>query len=237
MVIYKGKIIDDELYVSSFAPIDSRMYTLLHKDSALVIDPCVDGEMLDLLKKRHVRKITIIPTHEHYDHISGINQLRECFECNVIANRACAENMGNPIKNFSAMFDVLFFDDEEKLAIVREQNIESYSCYADEVFDGDYKFKWNDHQVDIYSSPGHSQGSVCIVLDKTNVFTGDSLINGEKVITRLPGGSKTEYINITKPLLDKLCQGTKIYPGHGDWVKTVKEYFDEYIVSDIGQHS
>ena len=216
-MIYKCHISNDELYVSSFLPIDSRMYTLLHDNCALVIDPCVDGEMLDLLKKRHVREITIIPTHEHYDHISGIKKLRKCFECTVIANRACAENMKKPTKNFSAMFDVLFFGDEEKLEIVRNLNIKSCSCYADEVFDGNYSFKWNDHQVDIYSSPGHSQGSVCIVLDKTNVFTGDSLIKGEKVITRLPGGSKKEYANITKPLLDRLCQGAKIYPGHGDW--------------------
>ena len=211
------RICNDELYVSSFAPIDSRMYTLLHDDRALIIDPCVDEAMFDLLKKRSVREITIIPTHEHYDHISGVERLRDFFECNVMANSACAENMISPMKNFSAMFDVLFFGDEKKLALVKSLNIESYSCHADEIFDGDHKFEWCGHSVEEYAAPGHSQGSVCIVLDKTNVFTGDSLIKGEKVITRLPGGSKKEYMNITKPLLDKLCRGAKIYPGHGDW--------------------
>lgn len=48
------------------------------------------------------------------------------------------------------------------------------------------------------------------------VFSGDYLIQGEEEITRLKDGSTEDYEAIARPVLEGICAGTVIYPGHGD---------------------
>ena len=209
------QIFNDNLYVSVFAPIDSRMYVLIHNNNALMVDPCIDNEMMVYLKESGVDKLTIIPTHEHYDHISGVNWLKKAFDCTVICNRSCAENMNNPKKNFSAMFEAMFLNNPEKLRQVKLLSVKGYSCTADVTFEDSYKMDWHDHTIHIISVPGHSNGSQCVLLDDDWIFTGDSLLRDNPVITRLPGGCKKDYENITQPILNKVCKGRTVFPGHG----------------------
>ena len=212
------QISNSELFSFSFQPIDAKMYILLSGEHALIIDPCIDDDALNLLRKGNVKDIIILPTHEHYDHISGIYWLREHFNCKVIAIEECARNLDNVKLNISSRFDILFiFEPEEIQKQVRALNIQPYTCYADEVFKDHLSFIWQEHSVEIVQTPGHSQGSVCIKIDKKYVFTGDSYIFGLPTITRLPGGNKKDFQNITHPFLDSLPKDTIIFPGHGEW--------------------
>lgn len=70
------QIIDCELYSFSFDLIDSRMYLLISNDKALIIDPCVNTDALQLLKDKNIIDVIVLLTHEHYDHISGVNWVR-----------------------------------------------------------------------------------------------------------------------------------------------------------------
>ena len=67
------------IYTYDFYPIDSRMYVLLENEKALVIDPCISDDALRLLQENNVTEILVLLSHEHYDHISGVNWLRENF--------------------------------------------------------------------------------------------------------------------------------------------------------------
>lgn len=58
------------------------------------------------------------------------------------------------------------------------------------------------------------------------LFSGDSLIKGKKVITRLPGGSKKDYQAITLPFLKSLPDDMVVFPGHGE-PGTLKELLNE----------
>jgi hydroxyacylglutathione hydrolase len=209
------QIIDCETYSFSFAPIDSRMYLVISNNKALIIDPCVNTDALQLLKDKNITEVIVLPTHEHYDHISGINWLKENFKCRVIAIDQCARNLPDPRRNASAYFDALLFfaSPETELA---EKYIRPYSCKADEIFNNYKCFNWENHKIKIIHSPGHTDGSVCILIDDLFVFTGDSLIKGKPVITRLPGGSKRKYVEITMPFLKSLSRDSVIFPGHGD---------------------
>ena len=62
--------------------------------------------------------------------------------------------------------------------------------------------------------PGHTPGSSLIFLDGA-LFSGDYLLPGERVVTRLPGGSQEQYETYTRPWLQTIADGTWIYPGHG----------------------
>ncbi len=59
-------------YKSTYAPIETNMYMIIKDNEALVIDPHENQDLLMLLISNEVSKVTIILTHEHPDHISGI---------------------------------------------------------------------------------------------------------------------------------------------------------------------
>lgn len=206
------------IYTYKFHPIDSRMYLLMENGKALIIDPCISDEALLLLEENSINEILVLLTHEHYDHVSGVNWLREHFPTvHVRCSSACAAALPNPSKNLSNFGEILFVGkDKETQEYVRNMNIQPYSCEADSTFDGEYKMHWESHSLFLKETPGHSKGSICILLDGNVLFSGDSLVTGYPTITRLPGGSKKDYRETTLPWLRSLDAGIMIYPGHGN---------------------
>ena len=74
-----------------FYPIDSCMYIWQEEDSVVIIDPCVSKDALLYLRERNINRILVILTHEHYDHISGVNWLKENFaKVSVLCSQLCA---------------------------------------------------------------------------------------------------------------------------------------------------
>ena len=96
---------------------------------------------------------------------------------------------------------------------------EQYVCKADQTFEDSMDLNWEGHRVHFVATPGHSQGSCCIIFDEQIMFSGDTLVTGNEIVTRLPGGSQKEYQHITVPFLDTLSDELLIYPGHGDCQK------------------
>lgn len=204
---------------------DSNMFIISAGTAALVIDPNRDKSAMDMLEKQNVTDITIILTHEHFDHISGVNELRELVQdgnCKVIASGKCASMITDPDKNMSRYFEAMFItrseEDRQQAMKLFEQD---YACSADVTFDKNYEFKWQDLTIRLTETLGHSPGSICAeIYDEKQVLlalvTGDSLVQGNKVITRLPGGSKEEYSEQTRPYLERFVGDTPVLPGHGD---------------------
>ena len=212
-----GKTIDNiNMYKYVMPVIASNMYIVILDENALIIDPNENENAVKLLKESGVKDVTIFLTHEHFDHISGVNFFRKQWECTVYANNRCKELVQDPNKNLSAFFMAMFIDktDEERKK-AQELFKDDYSCYADIGFDEEYSMVWNGLSVKLIETPGHSQGSICILVNNKYLFSGDSLVDGNKVITRLPGGSKRDYNEITRPFLESLPQDMVVFPGHG----------------------
>ena len=53
--------------------LDSNMYVLIAEGQALVIDPIDSDEAFEYMRPFH--EITVLLTHEHFDHICGLNKL------------------------------------------------------------------------------------------------------------------------------------------------------------------
>lgn len=197
-------------------PILSNMYVIIIGNQALVIDPCVKKEAADLLQKTGVKKITVILTHEHYDHISGVNWLREQFPCYVIASEETKAMTPDPEKNMAAFFMALCVNKEEAVIRQAQEIVEpEYSCQVDFGVKEAYQFEMEALSIQVIKTPGHSIGSICILINEKYVFTGDSLVGGNTVITKLPGGSKRAYEKQTRPFLESLRKDTVVFPGHG----------------------
>ncbi|MCR5591630.1 MAG: MBL fold metallo-hydrolase, partial [Lachnospiraceae bacterium] len=205
---------------------NSNMYMLISGKRALVIDPLDDDEALGIIKKNGIKDITVILTHEHYDHISGVNALRALMKenggrCTVHASRQCAEFAKSADTNLSRFFSALFIThSEEEQKMAGEIFDMDYSCDADILHEGDAQIVWERLKLKLCSTPGHSPGSICIeICDEDDILialaTGDSLVEGNTVITRLPNGSKSDYRKITRPYLEGFSGDTLVLPGHG----------------------
>jgi hydroxyacylglutathione hydrolase len=66
-------------------------------------------------------------------------------------------------------------------------------------------------------TPGHTAGMLSLLIDGTDVFTGDTLFKGSVGGVRAPGS--TSYADLKSSIMDKLLTlpaPTRIHPGHTD---------------------
>lgn len=213
----KANIDGIKLYRFEWDYINSNMYVIEVRNSVLVIDPVETKEVLDFWRDRenNVTNITVILTHEHFDHISGLNYLKNTWGCTVISSSLCSKNITDSKKNLSEYLKLMkeMKEDIGKAKI----SIRPFICKsADVIFEHEMKRIWMGHEVELIQTPGHTQGSICVIFDKKIMFTGDTLLK-KTIITKLPGGSKKIYINNTRTrLLSFLRQVKIVCPGHGE---------------------
>ena len=189
--------------------LSSNMYVVVEGSHAVVIDPFEDAAPSEGLIIDY-----IILTHEHYDHISGVNVWKKARDAPVLCSRPCAENIQDPKKSLAYYF-------KEFCELQTWMKIETvppydpgYSCSADIAFDEDMLFDWQGHTWHLFELPGHSMGSIGIVLDGTAFFSGDSLLENTDIALRLPGGSQKKWKEISLPRISGLPRGMHVYPGH-----------------------
>ena len=150
-----------EVLLFTWDYLDSNMYVLKNGKHLLMVDPIDNEEALNHCK--YAETITILLTHEHVDHICGLNALRSLapYKVKVIASSECSKRICSPKLNMSAYANVLMELAEKPVNMV----LPPFSCAkADIVFDERYTFNWFEVNVEMISTPGHSPGSVCIVI-------------------------------------------------------------------------
>ena len=189
--------------------IDSNMYVIKNGGKALVIDPIDSNEAFEFLK--NCDSITVLLTHEHYDHISGLNRIRSEHSCIVIAQEQCSLRIQDKKKNLSAFANILM----EISDTIPDKTIIPFVCKSAEItFLDSYVFDWEGIQILMVATPGHSPGSICILIENL-LFSGDSLL-ARGAMNRFPGGNDKVYHEKTLPLLKELLTKANIvYPGHG----------------------
>ena len=209
--------------VSGF--LDTNMFFFEEENHLLIIDPNDNEEALILYSS--AASVTVLLTHEHFDHICGLNKLRDiCFArfnfpsvsksnnavFSVIASEPCSERIRNERTNLSAYADVIAELGGKQISY----HWEPFTCASvDIAFSKSYSFHWRGHSVDFYYTPGHSTGSSCIFVDDM-LFVGDTILENELMV-KFPGSSKKQYREVTVPILEKLLvKTTVVYPGHGD---------------------
>lgn len=201
-----------------FPAIQSNMFVYVSGKDALVIDPHVSIPALDYLRESLVQQITILLTHEHYDHTSGVLWLTKLFSSRVICQALTAASLRNGKNNRPIVLAAKSINDSDS-AEARDY-IRSlprgYTYIADETFHKESSFQWCGCNIRLIHTPGHSPGSCCIELDHAAIATGDSLIRRTPVITRFPGGSSRDFAQYTLPYLQHIQNHMLILPGHGE---------------------
>lgn len=208
---------DFSIYVLRYS--ESNMYLAIENDEALLIDPNRSEEALAVLRKNKIQSLHILLTHEHFDHITGVNWYKRQFDTTLVCQSKCAESISISKNNRPFVFMLMVEDKTEAekreiLAFYDALPVESIE--ADVVFDDSYAFDWQGHHISMESCPGHSMGSSVIIFDNTHAFTGDYMIPDTPIILRFPGGSKTLYKQKTESFLLGLEDDLMIMPGHGE---------------------
>lgn len=205
------------VYRYEMPAIGSNMYIFVSDGEALVIDPHSSQEAMTLLRLHFVQKAVLLLTHEHYDHISGVNWFRENLKTEVVCSAECARMISDPDRNMARYWNVLLMDKTpETQNIGMDWYDPCYACEADRTYERETEFLWQGLHVHMRRAPGHSKGGSLIWLDENILFSGDNLVNGTGVICRFPGGSKREYAAVTRPILEELPDKLCVFPGHGE---------------------
>ena len=207
-----------ERYVSEL--MFSNMYVLKEAGHALIIDPHDRFEMVE-----NTVPDLILLTHEHYDHISGVNLWKERFHIPLLCSEECAHSIANARKNMARYFEAF-----SQMQTYGEQdpNVyvdENYTCHAEITFSEELKFKWQGNTVFLFELPGHSRGSTGILVNETSLFSGDSLFADRETELRFPGGSKREWESVSLPVIRSISGDVDVYPGHRDKFKMKDGYY------------
>lgn len=162
-------------------------------NDAVVIDPGAQGKRISkVLNENGLIIKAVFLTHGHFDHVSGLKEMLACRE-------------ESP--------DIWVSEEETK--------IETFP-YKSDCLKGIALKYWNAEDVirvgsmsfSIICTPGHSPGSVCILIEDW-MFSGDTLFKNAIGRTGFVGSDR-------RAMVDSLCRiaslkrNYRIFPGHED---------------------
>ena len=142
---------------------------------------------------------SIFITHNHYDHIDGLKDIISFLNKEIII--------------------WIGINDSNKL---KELKINpKYIKY----YENSKQYKLNQTIIQFISTPGHTPGSTCILIED-NLFSGDTLFPGGPGRTQDSKSFKILIDNIEKKLLN-LSEHIIVHPGHGNDT-TIKNSLNEF---------
>lgn len=176
---------------------------------AIVIDPADRGDYIyEKLEEKGLKIAGIMLTHGHFDHILGVNKLRDLSGAKVYACEAEKEICEDAGKNISA-------------EIGRSLSVEA------DVYLGDgAEFTLGGMFIRLIATPGHTAGGACYYFPEAGVLvSGDTLFKGSVGRTDFPTGSMAVLTRSIREKLFVLPDETKVYPGHGEatWIGFERE--------------
>jgi glyoxylase-like metal-dependent hydrolase (beta-lactamase superfamily II) len=181
-------------------PLGTNTYLLSQSpDSCLVIDPSRGCAGVLAAAERNGWSVgSIVLTHGHFDHITGIPE--------VLARFPAAGVWVHP--------------DEKPLLLHAEYNGSimigspfSYTAPTRDLVEGEMEL--SGVQLTVAHIPGHSPGG-CALLVPGSCFSGDSLFAGSIGRTDFPGGNYQRLLAGIREKILTLPDDTTVLPGHGN---------------------
>ncbi len=165
----------------------------------IVIDPGDSAEFfIDFIKKENLKIKYIALTHCHFDHIGGVNEIKNSVGGEIVicdGEKIISEDASN---NLSALYD------------------SPYTVKADKILNDGDSFSFGNIMVRVFKTPGHTPGGCCYYFENERIlFSGDTLFYGSVGRTDFPFGSFSDLINGIKNKLMCLPDDVIVYCGHG----------------------
>lgn len=186
-------------------PVPSNCFVLYDKaigNNCIIVDPGSErnNHIYQFLKQKFLLPEYIILTHEHFDHCWGVNDLRDKYkEVKLVCSSICSEAIHDKKKNYSVYNEKPGFEIKPADVILDDVN---------------WEIKWHQYILSFKSAPGHSDSGILFFIDNL-LFTGDSLIKGIKIVTKLKTGSKFKLKKTILMISNEKGRGLIACPGHG----------------------
>ena len=178
-----------EKIINSYFEVNSYLFE--YNNYLFIVDP--GSDLNKIIKVIDNRKLDyILLTHGHMDHIGSVKDLVKLYDSKVYASEFDKEYINGDI-----ILDPYFNKNNYRFNFIDYSN---------------FNFKG----IKIINTPGHSKGSVCILLENEDIlFSGDTLFKGSFGRFDFPLGNFKELKNSINYLFS-LNENIKIYPGHGE---------------------
>jgi glyoxylase-like metal-dependent hydrolase (beta-lactamase superfamily II) len=171
----------------------------------VIVDPGDEvDQLLDAARDRRLVIGSILLTHAHLDHITGV--------------AAAKRTLGVPVW--------LHRDDN----VLYERVVQQGQMFGlrvepqppvDRFYDGEGPLRFGRYLVRVLHTPGHCPGGVCLAVnregeEKATLFVGDTLFAGSVGRTDLPGGDMPTLMRSIREVLFRFPDDTVVWSGHGD---------------------
>ncbi len=194
-------------HVVSMGVIEANCFILYNEftKACIIIDAGEDAQaVIDKITTLDLRPELLINTHGHFDHIMADDEVRTKYNIPLAIHELDAHMLADHYKNASVMID-------------KEVKIKPAEILLKE---GEYQASFCKYSI--IHTPGHTQGSVCVLVDNKWLFAGDTLFTGSIGRTDFVGGSMAMMKESLKKL-KKLDKNIEVFPGHGTFTTIGEE--------------
>lgn len=166
---------------------------------AAVIDPGFEDPQIGaIINENKLNVKYILLTHGHFDHLGGVDQIKQLTGAKVLIHQNDADCLLDPRRNLSVLAG---------MSMVLEP--------ADGFLKENETIALGTVSIRVIHTPGHSKGGVCL-LAEDHLFAGDTLFNTSIGRTDFADGDLKELLNGIETKLFILDDATIVLPGHGE---------------------
>ncbi|MBE5901604.1 MAG: MBL fold metallo-hydrolase [Lachnospiraceae bacterium] len=160
---------------------------------ALIVDPGDWADrLIELLTEKKLTPVAILLTHGHFDHIGGVEALREHYKIPVYATKAEQEVLQNTAMSMAG-----------------------FTLKTDEIVSDGQELLLGGMKVKVLETPGHTPGGCCYYFPEEGaLFSGDTLFCESVGRTDFPGGDMSKLVRGIREKLMTLPEEVTVYPGH-----------------------
>jgi len=172
------------------------------KPCILIDNGCDSKIIINFIKGNFEYCAGVLLTHGHFDHIQGLNDFLNEFNCTLFVDKNDEKLLSEPSLNCSRLF------------LKKDIKINYDNIYL--LDDDDEINFFNKYYVKVIETPFHTNGSICLLINNENaLFTGDTLFKNSIGRTDLVEGNNILIESSLKKLL-RLNDKLVVYPGHGE---------------------
>ncbi|MBI4455186.1 MAG: MBL fold metallo-hydrolase [Acidobacteria bacterium] len=154
-------------------------------------------ELLQAAEARGWSIQSILLTHAHIDHITGVGAAKQRYPVPIYLHRADL-----------FLYEALPEQGEKFGVPVAE------APRVDFFFNDGDTVRWGNLEAEVIHTPGHTPGGVCLKIGNL-LIAGDTLFAGSIGRTDLPGGNYAALMDSIKERLLVLPDETRVFSGHG----------------------
>ena len=198
----------------------ANAYLVQGEEGYLLIDAGVKGKINKLKNKMDEYNVSfediklIVITHVHYDHVGNLKEIKNKSKAPVLVHKREAELLKNGESHFPAGNNLLgkMIVKTAGRAMNKQNNFNPVQ--PDIQMKDYYNLKGFGFEGEIIHTPGHSAGSITVIIDNRHCFVGDTMFSFIPFTVNPPfADDSAQLIESWEKLASTDCKF--FYPGHG----------------------